>query len=72
MGFPDSTRIGPQKVFELKQIETQKRERCHGCIHLPKKFEDSWAEPERRCNHPREFMVGRRQCWGRKDYGSAA
>ena len=72
MPIPDSTRVGPQKTFELKQAETRRRERCHNCTYLPPKFEDSWAEPDRRCTHQREFLIGRRNCLGRKSYGGAA
>ena len=72
MAFADSTRINPEKRLMMKQIETGKRERCRNCIYPPPKLEDSWAEPDRTCDHKREFHIGRRKCWGRKDYGSAA
>ena len=71
MPIPDFTRLGPQKIFELRQVETQKRERCHGCSYLPPQYPDSCSEPDRRCNHPREFLIGRRNCWGRKGHGGA-
>ena len=71
MAFPDSTRIGQELRMILIQQETARRERCGRCVYLPKKFDDSFAETDRCCDHPKEFRIGQRRCRGRKDYGSA-
>lgn len=59
-------RMNPERVLELKQLETQRRLRCRGCKHLPDKVQDGWIDTDARCNAPRPYLIGRKSCPARK------
>ena len=62
-------RMNPERVLELKQLETQRRLRCRECKHLPAKVDHGWIDTDARCNAPRLYLIGRKNCPGKK--GSA-